>query len=98
MLEYQPAKPAETGKNNHRNGNDQDSSQCPRLRPAGVTRHLRHEDGLLADRTIDLRSRIAGVALDLLAALRAGELEFNHKFYWPRNVAGSDMTWDLVRF
>jgi len=36
---------------------------------------------LVAGRTIDLRSRIAGVALDVLAAARAGKLEFSHKFY-----------------
>jgi hypothetical protein len=41
---------------------------------------LRHDDALLTGRTIDLRSRIAGVALDLLAALRAEEFEFSHKF------------------
>jgi hypothetical protein len=33
-----------------------------------------------------LRSRIAGVALDLLAALRTEEFEFSHKFDWLPNV------------
>jgi hypothetical protein len=41
---------------------------------------LRHDDDLFAGRTIDLRSRIAGVAQDLLDALRAEEFEFSHKF------------------
>jgi hypothetical protein len=34
----------------------------------------------MTGRATDLRSGIAGVALDLLAALRAGEFEFRHKF------------------
>jgi hypothetical protein len=40
---------------------------------------LGHNDDLLAGRTIDLISRKAGVALDILATLRAGEFEFSHR-------------------
>jgi hypothetical protein len=57
---------------------------------------LRHNDGLLADRTVNLISRIAGVALDVLTALRTEELEFSHKFYWPQDAPVSDMTRDLL--
>jgi hypothetical protein len=39
-----------------------------------------------------LRSRIGGVALDVLTASRAGELKFSHKFYWPSNAPVSDTT------
>ena len=56
----------------------------------GVHAGRRHDDGLLAGRAIDLHSRIAGVALDLLAALRTVEFEFSHKFYWPRNAPASN--------
>jgi len=62
---------------------------------AGAQR-LRHDDGLVAGRTIDLRSRIASVALDLPAALRTEKFEFSHKFYWPREMPVSDMTRDTT--
>jgi hypothetical protein len=33
---------------------------------------------------------MAGVALDVLAALRAVEFEFRHTFDWPQNVPVPD--------
>jgi hypothetical protein len=53
---------------------------------------LRHENEVFAGRTIDLCPRIAGVALDVLAALRAGKLEVSHKNYQTQNPPVSDMT------
>jgi hypothetical protein len=38
----------------------------------------RHINRLVASRTIDGRSTITGVALDVLAAARAEEFEFSH--------------------
>ena len=65
------------------------AGQWPFRRPRGavlprgkVGWRGRHNDGLLTGGTIDLRPGIASVALDLLAALRAEEFEFSHKFYW----------------
>jgi len=43
----------------------------------------------LADRAIDLPTGIAGVALDMLAALRAEEFEFSHDFIRPCGPASA---------
>ena len=44
-------------------------------------RRLRHDDGLLARRAIDLHPGIARVALDVLSALRAGKFKFSHNVF-----------------
>jgi hypothetical protein len=97
-----PADDNESRESNHRCHDDQNLSQCLRFHRnglrAGGARRWRHDDNLLADRTIDLPARIAGVALDMLAALRAEELEFSHKFYWPQNVPAFDMTRDMMLY
>jgi hypothetical protein len=38
-----------------------------------------------------LHAYIADVALDVLAALWAGEFEFSHKFYQPQGVPTSEL-------
>lgn len=43
-------------------------------------RHWRHDDWLFAARTVNLLTRIAGVALNVLPALHTVELEFSHKY------------------
>src|SRR5208282_5624884 len=87
-----PDAEAESGENNHRCDDDQSISQCARLGGSRRNcRRLRHGDGLFTGRTIDLRSRMTGIALNVLAAERAGEFEFSHKFYWPQNVPASEL-------
>ena len=90
--EHRVAEPAggdECGENNYRAGDEQDITPCSRLR--GKRRLSgRHPgtlilwcgNGPLAGRAVDLRSGIAGVALDLPAASRAEEIEFRHEFCW----------------
>jgi len=94
-----PAAQAESGENNHCCGDDQNVSPCVRLRRSRRNcRRWRHGDGLFTARTIDLRSRIAGVALNVLAAERAGEFEFSHKFDWPQNVPASESLMPILNF
>jgi hypothetical protein len=50
-------------------------------------RRLRDDNPLVAGRTVDLRSGIAGIALNVLAALRAGEFEFSHMIFITALVA-----------
>src|SRR5665213_412029 len=83
-----PATDNKPGKNNHCRSDDQNISPgarfgWSRLRAGKLSSRLRNwrrDDDLLAGRTIDLFSRIARGALDILAALRAGEFEFSHGF------------------
>jgi hypothetical protein len=53
-------------------------------------------DEPFAGRTIDLDSGIAGVALDVLAASRAGEFEFSHILSWLKMSPTTIMTRSTV--
>jgi hypothetical protein len=92
-----PAANDKSAENQHRYGDEQTISQRARIRvnrrlsSGHGTRRLWHNDGLFANRTINLHSGIIDVALDVLAALRTGEFEFSHKFLLAFGIGNADI-------
>src|ERR1039458_5266331 len=81
-----PAPGNESHDCSNRQRNPQDFSQCSCFDLNGLCRSgccdgircLWHDDGLLANRAINLRANIIRVALNVLAACRTEKLEFRH--------------------